>query len=146
MCIDCWREFKDDPGLLAKAMRRKETANPGRRCASHWSAERQRIREQAHARRMRNVYGLNAGEYQRLYEFQGGHCAICLRARGVAKKLAVDHDHRSGRVRGLLCSICNSLLGHSRDDPELFRRAFNYLINPPAAQAGITAVYIDQGA
>ena len=55
------------------------------------------------------------------------------RATGRAKKLAVDHDHKTGEVRGLCCGICNNVLGlMARDDPSVFDRAADYLRNPPA--------------
>lgn len=78
------------------------------------------------------TYGLKEGEYQALYEAQGGACAICRRAKGLKKKLAVDHDHATGYVRGLACSTCNRILGHLRDDPELAMNIVRYLTEPPA--------------
>ncbi|MEU8327286.1 endonuclease VII domain-containing protein [Micromonospora sp. NPDC048839] len=103
-------------------------------------ARRQR-RERAHGYRVMRVYGISAGEYRLLYEYQGKRCAICERATGATKKLAVDHDHAReelegsrASVRGLLCGPCNEMLGHARDDPKFFLRAVNYLINPPARE------------
>jgi hypothetical protein len=78
------------------------------------------------------TYGIPLGSYALLYEAQGGQCFICRRATGRTKRLAVDHDHKTGLVRGLICKPCNWLLGHSRDDPEFFDRAKAYLLNPPA--------------
>jgi hypothetical protein len=89
-------------------------------------------REVAHDKRVQTVYGLEPGEYQQLYLFQGGRCPGCLRATGTGKKkLATDHDHITGEVRGLLCSTCNQIVGHLRDDPEAFRRFARYLEDPP---------------
>jgi hypothetical protein len=112
---------------------------PGGRCATHHLAEKRRRRNHAHHRMTQNNYGLSPGEYDELKEFQGGVCAICERATGKTKRLAIDHDHDccSGKtscgqcVRGLLCSLCNSMLAHARDDPTFFRRAFAYLRCPP---------------
>jgi hypothetical protein len=59
-------------------------------------------------------------------------CAICERAKGVVKKLSIDHDHSTGYVRGLLCGPCNKVLGHFRDDPAMGARVFYYLSKPPA--------------
>ena len=57
---------------------------------------------------------------------------MCQRATGATRKLAVDHDHATGVVRGCLCKFDNRLLGFARDDPEFFQRAIDYLKNPPA--------------
>lgn len=78
------------------------------------------------------AYGLRLGEYAALYAAQGGKCALCLRATGARKRLAVDHDHATGEVRGLLCGVCNRTLGHFRDDPQAFLRCAAYLNQPPA--------------
>lgn len=82
---------------------------------------------------VQRVYGLPPGGYAKLLAAQGGKCWICQRATGRAKRLAVDHDHATGTPRGILCSVCNRLLGHVRDDPDMLLRAAQYLLNPPAA-------------
>ena len=53
-------------------------------------------------------------------------CAICGATEG---KLHVDHDHKSGRVRGILCSACNLAIGHLQDDPIIVASALRYLMN-----------------
>lgn len=78
--------------------------------------------------------------YERLYEAQGGVCALCRRATGRTKRLAVDHDHTCcagkescGRcVRGLLCGPCNDVLAVARDSADYFLGAIAYLAQPPA--------------
>jgi len=57
---------------------------------------------------------------------QGGTCAICDSPPG-SRRLAIDHDHATGVVRGLLCPRCNTGLAYFRDRPELFRTAADYL-------------------
>jgi len=71
-------------------------------------------------------------QYEALYEAQGGCCYICQRAKGISKKLSVDHDHATGYVRGLLCATCNKILGHLRDDDYAAARIVSYLVYPPA--------------
>ena len=78
-----------------------------------------------------------------MYLFQGGLCAICRRASGKTRRLSVDHDHKTGLVRGLVCRPCNDFLGWIMDDPEAGRRLYQYLTNPPAKMLGITALHED---
>lgn len=96
------------------------------------SRERKDASTRAHRARVAKVYGIPADAYDRLYEAQDGLCAICRRATGKTRRLSVDHDHATGKVRGLLCRVCNDLLGHARDDVEFFARAIRYLYDPPA--------------
>lgn len=86
----------------------------------------------AHAARVEKTYGITSAEYDALYEAQGGRCAIC---RNISRSIrfAVDHDHVTGEVRGLLCKRCNhDLLGGGHDDVALMWRATVYLLCPPA--------------
>jgi hypothetical protein len=63
--------------------------------------------------RYKNRYGISFFEYYTLWSFQGGECAICPRTAPVVGKgaLYVDHDHKTGQVRGLLCPRCNDGVG-----------------------------------
>ena len=82
---------------------------------------------------IQKTYGIAPSEYWAIYEAQGGVCAICQRANGKVRRLAVDHDHKTGMIRGALCRTCNKqILGHSRDEIEFFERAAQYLRYPPA--------------
>jgi len=110
----------------------RKLSRPGPRCATCQRARKTAAREAAWARGIMERYGITPEQYWALYEAQGGSCYICERATGKTKRLAVDHDHNSGYVRGLLCGPCNKLLGHARDDGEFFLRAFEYLREPPA--------------
>lgn len=114
-----------------KSVTRKVTP-PGPRCATCHRAHKKAIREAAHGRRILKTYGITSEQYEELYEAQGGTCYICERATGKVRKLAVDHDHKTGYVRGLLCKPCNSILAHLRDDPLAALRVYQYLDEPPA--------------
>jgi hypothetical protein len=72
-------------------------------------------------------YGMTLADYERMFEAQGGVCAICGEARPEERTLHVDHDHATGVIRGLLCFRCNNALGDFREEYELFRRAAEYL-------------------
>lgn len=81
---------------------------------------------------MRSVWGIGVAEYNALHEAQGGVCAICLepetsKHRGRVRRLAIDHDHETGRIRGLLCTQCNTALGKFRDSESRLLRAVAYL-------------------
>jgi hypothetical protein len=81
-------------------------------------------------RRLRNQFGIGADEFDSILERQGGRCAICLAECTTAKggrRAVVDHCHRTGRLRKILCSECNLGLGKFRDDPELLEQAARYL-------------------
>lgn len=75
---------------------------------------------------LRRRYGLSMDEYNAILAAQDGLCAICKGPPG-ARRLAVDHDHETGEVRGLLCPNCNRGIGNFRDDPSLLRAAIEYL-------------------
>lgn len=76
-------------------------------------------------------YGLTAREYGALMEEQDGKCAICGSAEAGAwgGSLPVDHDHETGKVRGLLCHGCNVGLGYFHDDPDSLLAAAAYLLS-----------------
>lgn len=104
---------------------------PGPRCFTHHKAKLKAHAARQHQRHIQNTYGLAPGQYDALLAAQGGRCAICRRATGKTRRLAVDHDHQTGEVRGLLCSPCNrELIG--RHPPDALQRAIDYLTNPPA--------------
>lgn len=72
-------------------------------------------------------YGLTLEAFKILLEVQGDKCAICRKPFSSDRKTHVDHDHVSGRVRGLLCHGCNIGLGSFRDSPETLNLAADYL-------------------
>ena len=83
---------------------------------------------------LKKNYGMTICQYNELFTNQNGVCVICLKLEtkvdprsSAIKKLSVDHDHKTGKVRGLLCDSCNLALGKFHDDPSLLRRAINYL-------------------
>jgi hypothetical protein len=72
-------------------------------------------------------YGITVEEYDEMLESQGGGCYIC-GIGPVGRALDIDHDHRTGKVRGLLCSNHNRALGLLGDDPDLLLAAHTYLV------------------
>jgi hypothetical protein len=76
------------------------------------------------------VYGVTVEQYEAMYAAQGGRCAVCRKATGKARRLAVDHNHATGEPRGLVCGPCNILIGKLADDPAAFEAIANYLRHP----------------
>ena len=81
---------------------------------------------------LKNSYGISIYTYEHMLEEQGGVCAICkqpetMRRNNAVQLLAVDHDHLTGEVRGLLCVRCNAALGMMNDDTEILSAAIKYL-------------------
>lgn len=108
------------------------------KCKAHWAAYMREWtaanRENVRSINLKQNYGITLDEYEVILEAQGGVCAICRQPEsqihyktGVPKNLAVDHDHASGAVRGLLCGGCNSLLGSANDDLDRLEAAIKYL-------------------
>ena len=86
-----------------------------------------RSAEEARARALEDKYGLPLEGYEFLLEKQQGVCAICHQPETNGRALSVDHCHKTGIIRALLCHRCNRLLGFARDDPELLEAAAIYL-------------------
>ncbi len=76
---------------------------------------------------LKRRYGITQGDFDRMVEEQGGKCAICQDPPSGIKPWHVDHDHSSGKVRGILCHSCNTALGNFNDDSENLQRALDYL-------------------
>ena len=76
-----------------------------------------------------NRYGLDREGYERMLERQDKTCAICDQSPNGGRwdSFYVDHDHKNNKIRGLLCSSCNLLLGKADDNPEILERAAAYL-------------------
>ncbi len=78
-------------------------------------------------------FGMTVEEYNAILSKQKGRCAICGRKpRGTdryrrGRALAVDHDHKVGKNRGLLCDLCNRALGQFHDSLEILKAAVRYL-------------------
>lgn len=82
---------------------------------------------------LRSKYGLSTEDYEALLVAQDGKCAICRDECETGRRLCVDHDHETGRVRGLLCVRCNALIGYARDDVRTLAAAAIYLRDTKSA-------------
>ena len=94
---------------------------------TNWRKEnKERIRGYAY----KTKYSLTLSQRKEMLVGQGGKCAICDKEESQCRKpFVVDHDHKTGKVRGLLCFKCNTGLGQLGDNTESLMRALNYLAN-----------------
>lgn len=141
-CIECNKAAKRERHVrnaeqYREKARRWAAENPERRAA--YQAEYRNRPERKRAMRdlyYRRTYGLSADDVDRLLAEQGGGCAICQARPERLASMHVDHDHQTGRVRGLLCIDCNQGLGKFRDEPSLLLRAAVYLRQRSGEPAG----------
>lgn len=78
--------------------------------------------------KLKSKHGITQREYEVMLANQGGKCAICgLKPKAFDTQLVVDHDHFTGKIRGLLCQKCNLGLGHFDDDVNSLNMAIKYL-------------------
>jgi len=76
---------------------------------------------------LRNCYGLTLEQYDEMFENQNGVCAICGGTNVNGRRLCVDHDHETEKIRALLCNYCNNLLGHAKENIVILQSTINYL-------------------
>ncbi|SRR6266487_1111537 len=80
-----------------------------------------------YGRTRKSRYGITPQQYEAMFVNQMGVCAICGEAPGEGKHLCIDHCHKTGQVRGLLCAPCNFLLGNAQDKIAVLKNAIRYL-------------------
>lgn len=111
-----------------------------RDCDNAMKRERYRAKggkEAVYAQNLLNNYGMTLAEYEVRVGQQDGRCAIC--GTRPDHRLHVDHDHRTGAVRDLLCRPCNYALGHAKDSLRIMRAMVAYLERHAEVNAGTAA-------
>lgn len=96
-------------------------------CARSRSKKREQYREYMRGLNLASRYGITTLVYDEMFSDQKGVCKICKTTCPSGKKLAVDHCHTTGKIRGLLCINCNRGLGHLKDSTTLLFEAIKYL-------------------
>ncbi|MEU8257335.1 endonuclease VII domain-containing protein [Micromonospora inaquosa] len=122
-CRDCaeWKPLSDFCSSSKRPSGRGSYFKP---CHNDRTREtKQRLYGGTREYHLRRRHGVGEKEFQELLAEQGGVCAIC----GAAHPQHLDHDHRTGWVRGILCFNCNGGLGQFRDSPMRLARAITYL-------------------
>ncbi len=87
-------------------------------------------------------FGIKIDDYNKMLKEQNFSCKICLTHQSELKKqLSVDHCHKTGMIRGLLCNLCNTGLGKFKDDVEVMINAVNYLMTDLADKTKVSGLY-----
>lgn len=118
-CRDCYRAWRR---AYTAANREKELER--QRVWRRRNPEKMQAKGYARTLRKR---GLTKEQHQSMITAQGDRCLICGSTSSDGRALRIDHDHATGRIRGLLCNSCNLGLGKFKDDPALLRSAAVYL-------------------
>ena len=119
-----YRRRHPDYARQYMAARRKANPEKERRYKELWQAAHPDWARKSH---LKLNYNLSMSDYKQLHDSQNGLCAICKQPERKYKYLAVDHDHNTGHIRGLLCASCNNVLGLVKDDPRILSSAIAYL-------------------
>ena len=141
VCQRLWRQenkekFKEPSRLYRiknaekiKERKREYLSNPENLEKSRkYAREYHRNNPERQHERLCKKYGITAQQYDEMLENQNYGCAICgIKKNGRRINFVIDHDHATGKVRGLLCYQCNVGLGHFKDNPILLRKAADYL-------------------
>ena len=77
---------------------------------------------------LKRCYGITIEQYNQMFNVQEGKCKVCGKHQSeLYQPLGVDHNHTTGKVRGLLCPNCNSILGHAKDNTDTLQKVIIYL-------------------
>jgi hypothetical protein len=99
---------------------------PGITVCTACRVDRRVDRKAYERRRLLRKYGVTQDDFDGMLRAQGGRCAICRTDEPGSKGFAIDHCHRTGRVRAVLCGPCNSAFGLLREDPLIVRAMMEY--------------------
>ena len=125
LCTECGRRPIHAKKLCGTCYNRVQRANNPRRNL---------------ANDLRKNFGMSLGDYDKLFESQNGKCALCGAdandtVNGKVTRLAVDHNHETGEIRGLLCGNCNRGIGNLQDSTKILTKAIDYLKNHASSEA-----------
>ncbi len=130
-CTDGCRDLAIKKGLCQKCYSRQyylqsKHKNPERK-KEYDKQYREKNRLIIREKKLQRKYGIGLKEYNDLLKKQGFMCGICGKSYK-EEVLCVDHNHVTGKVRGLLCGFCNRAIGFLQDNPEVIMKAHDYLI------------------
>lgn len=141
-CIRCGKPTTDNRRAYCSKECKVEgqKANSRRNALAYHYRNRDRENAQHRADVIKKKFGITVERYDEMAKGQGGVCAICQKPCTSGRRLAIDHDHKTGNVRALLCGNCNNGIGKFAEEPELLRRAADYIEQHRTSEPSETAV------
>lgn len=116
-CLDCAASNR-------KANYAKNHENEKQKLKDYYKVEKDRFRGYS----LKALYGLSVDQYQEMLTQQDNSCKICkTHESNLKRRLFVDHCHETGKVRGLLCQYCNTMIGNAKDNVLVLQSAISYL-------------------
>jgi hypothetical protein len=133
-CRSC-KEYKENSQFYRYARNNGGLRHDCKKCTNAYNFEKTKLptnipRKKVYERRSRlkHKYGISLLDYEKMLKKQNYMCPICnTHQKDIPKNLAIDHDHKTGKVRGLLCGKCNRAIGLFYDSSENCTRAAKYL-------------------
>jgi hypothetical protein len=130
-----WNDLNREKVKIYSKKYRNENKKEWLKRNKDWrESHKEHLKNYRHEQDLVYNYNITREQYNQMLESQNGVCAICGKEETIVDKrinriilLAVDHDHQTGKVRGLLCSHCNKALGGFKDNTGLLNKAINYL-------------------
>ncbi len=122
------RRYLADPEAAIARVKRWQQENPERVNATQRARRaKPEAKRRERAGHLMRKFGMTIEQYDTMLEAQGGGCFICGRPPRNDISLHVDHDHATGKVRGILCFCCNNALADFQENPELLKKAASYV-------------------
>jgi len=134
LCLDCTKEYrKINKGLLQQKAKEYYQNNKEEILLKVQNYKKLYPKKKRNSQ-LKSIFGISLKKYNLLLKKQNNKCLICKKQETVKdfrtskiKNLAVDHNHQTGKVRGLLCQYCNTALGYFKDDINRLENAIKYL-------------------
>lgn len=122
------KDWRDRNALKLRAIRKSKAEKLNATARERYRSDP----EKQHDRMLQRAFGISSSEYKKMIDSQHGLCAMCCRpetvvVHGKIKRLAVDHNHATGRIRALLCFRCNLMIGYAKEDISILESAISYL-------------------
>jgi len=124
-----YQSHKEECAKKAKEYRENNKGKLTEKSKNYYITNKDKMKQSNKIRHLKRDYDLSLDDIKIILQNQKNQCPICFSLLG-NKKWCIDHNHKTGRLRGLLCYNCNTLLGMAQDNINTLRNAIEYLTRP----------------